>query len=384
EARVLSGSGTIEANGGNNTTTGGSIAGAGGGGRVAVRYEDVTGFDLSKITAKPGDAATTDVGSDAGAGTVFLLDELNDTFGSLIVDSRGNSPAGVTPLRAIGSATSTALAANTLTRSSASFPVPNATTRAVGLVGLELNPNTAQGQTFTVISNTATTLTTDPADGAMTAIAAPGNRYTGVYTFDDFQVLGGANVSTSDDIVVVDPSADRTRIRGSLAARRLDTGTAELFLDTGTATVASVTAATLTLSSSSLLTAESTTTTSETRLEIDADTVTIDATSRIDVTSKGYLGGQQPGNAINNGRTIGNAAGSSLDTGGSYGGLAGGHSSRRDLVYGDFKNPDHPGSGGGGHTNFNCTVCVGGNGGGLVRIVADTIALNGRISANGG
>lgn len=182
DTRVLSGSGFIEANGGNHTGTSGGSAGAGG--SIAVWYEDVSGFDLSKITAKPGDAAATNSTLDAGAGTVFLFDELNDTHGSLIVDSRGNSPAGVTPLRAIGPANSTGLSANTLTRSTASFPVANASTRAAELVGLELNPNTAQGQTFTVTDNIATTITTDPADGAMTSVRAAGNPFVGVYTFD--------------------------------------------------------------------------------------------------------------------------------------------------------------------------------------------------------
>ena len=74
---------------------------------------------------------------------------------------------------------STALDANTLTDGTASFSVPNPVTGRVGLIGLELNPNTTQGQTFTIIGNTATQIFTDPADGAMTDVAISGDGYIG-------------------------------------------------------------------------------------------------------------------------------------------------------------------------------------------------------------
>ena len=56
-------------------------------------------------------------------------------------------------------------------------------------------------------------------------------------------------------------------------------------------------------------------------LEIATGLLDIDATSRIDVTGRGYLGGRTAENAANEGRTLGNVAGSSERNGGSYGGL---------------------------------------------------------------
>src|SRR4029453_15248777 len=47
-------------------------------------------------------------------------------------------------------------------------------------------------------------------------------------------------------------------------------------------------------------------------------------------------------------------------------------------VYGDFRNPNEPGSGGG---TFGSPA---GNGGGLIRIIAQTLVLNGQIRASGG
>ncbi|MFI5461158.1 MAG: Ig-like domain-containing protein, partial [Isosphaerales bacterium] len=86
--------------------------------------------------------------------------------------------------------------------------------------------------------------------------------------------------------------------------------------------------------------------------------VIVDGSSRIDVSGNGYLPGYTTGNT-----TIGGATGQS---GGSYGGRGGGGSPN--LVYGDYANPDDWGAGG-----YN------GEGGGLVRLTADTLTLDGQI-----
>ena len=103
-----------------------------------------------------------------------------------------------------------------------------------------------------------------------------------------------------------------------------------------------------------------------------ADTLIVDASSKIDVSARGYQYG----------RTLGNTTTGAAKTraGGSYGG-AGHRSSSNDTTnwaYGDFLNPNEVGSGGG---NYNSG---GGSGGGLVRIAADQLQLNGSIRANGG
>lgn len=95
--------------------------------------------------------------------------------------------------------------------------------------------------------------------------------------------------------------------------------------------------------------------------------VSIDASSAIDVTARGY----GPGRGAHN-RWLG-AAGDL--GGGSYGG-SGGYASN--FPYGDGANPDQPGSGGAAGAG------AGGAGGGLVRISAATIQIDGKIRADGG
>ena len=73
--------------------------------------------------------------------------------------------------------------------------------------------------------------------------------------------------------------------------------------------------------------------------------------------------------------TFGFQAGSSGASGGAYGGLGGGSSNN---IYGDFRDPNDVGSGAGTGSSF-----TGGSGGGLGRIIAQTLNLDGAILANG-
>ena len=139
----------------------------------------------------------------------------------------------------------------------------------------------------------------------------------------------------------------------------------------------------LTLTNNASVTHPVSTTTAEYSLEVTVtNTLSVDASSSIDVTDKGYLGGYRGGNSSIYGRTLGNTTtgGSYHTSGGSYGGLSGQYSG--DAVngaYGSIVDPDELGSGGGGLSSY-----YGGNGGGLVRILANDMELNGSINANGG
>ena len=116
-----------------------------------------------------------------------------------------------------------------------------------------------------------------------------------------------------------------------------------------------------------------------TKLALNVENLTIDATSGIDVTARGFLGGSQPGNVFGDeGMTVGFQKGSEGRSGGSYGGLGGASNGSTNSVYGDFRDPNEPGSGGSSFGNPT------GNGGGLVRIVAQTVQLDGMIKADGG
>ncbi len=118
-----------------------------------------------------------------------------------------------------------------------------------------------------------------------------------------------------------------------------------------------------------VLCTQSTTASTEFWLDLRvADTLVVDAASRIDVSGRGYLGNRTLGNT-----TVGAATKSA---GGSYGGLGpprwGGSPN---WVYGDYRNPAELGSGGG--------EADGGSGGGLVRLVAATAQVDGAILATG-
>lgn len=101
-----------------------------------------------------------------------------------------------------------------------------------------------------------------------------------------------------------------------------------------------------------------------------ANRLTIDKSSKIDVTGKGYLANRTVGNV-----TDGAAQATDFRStpGGSYGGLGGVPSGSTGKVYGDYRNPNELGS---GSANW-------GAGGGLVRISADGIMLDGSIIADG-
>ena len=102
-------------------------------------------------------------------------------------------------------------------------------------------------------------------------------------------------------------------------------------------------------------------------LSINASIITIDGTSRIDVNGKGsprgYRWSDQGPRSLT--ATEDNSAGS-------YGGYGDSGNSDIQEVYGDFLNPNEFGSGG-----------TGSAGGGLIRLVAETLTLDGIISANG-
>ncbi len=85
---TLQGEGTIQANGGLHANSSGD-SGDGGGGRVAVYYDDASGFDLTSIQC----AAIND---GAGAGTVYLKDKA-EPFGRLKLDNGEHAHSSAIP-----------------------------------------------------------------------------------------------------------------------------------------------------------------------------------------------------------------------------------------------------------------------------------------------
>ena len=141
----------------------------------------------------------------------------------------------------------------------------------------------------------------------------------------------------------------------------------------------------LSLQNGSVLSHLGATTTVTYSLNVTAASVSIDATSKIDVSGKGYLGAYQGGNNSSTGMTYGNTTtgGSGYYAGGSYAGLGGSNSSQypSNASYGNMLQPGELGSGGG---NSGSSAYPGGNGGGLIVLTTPGIlSLNGSILANG-
>ena len=119
----------------------------------------------------------------------------------------------------------------------------------------------------------------------------------------------------------------------------------------------------------------------ESGLVIQTDVLNVDASSSLEVTGKGYPGGNTPANGNSYGLTLGGLPGARFRSGGSYGGLGavvdGG--ALTNPIYGYPGNPSYLGSGGsGGSYSY-----AGGNGGGRLTITAGTIRLDGALHANG-
>ena len=93
---VLSGGGWIRADGGHVVSGSG---GPGGGGRVAIYYEDMSGFDAAHVTAHGGTGGAGAVAT----GTVYLKDNAGE--GVLRIDSHGATTGMWTPLRMSDDAT---------------------------------------------------------------------------------------------------------------------------------------------------------------------------------------------------------------------------------------------------------------------------------------
>ncbi len=331
-------------------------SGGGGGGRIAIYYkasslptENIdagggTGYDGSKINLN------------GGAGTIYLKSSTSQ-FGGLIIDNNKlDNRDSTTLLPSVGQGVAVNVTPSSLT-------VANSVWSPDSLRGLNFRLTDFPETIFTIVDNTETTLFLDPFEVDLTQFALLGSAFTGVYQFDSMNVMGMGRVTSLDQLEVVN----------------------ELMVDESTIVINDIIAGQISLQNSGMINQWHTTITEEYQLKIDADTISVDSTSSIDSSSRGYLGGRQPGNPITNGRTLGNTTtgGSTSNAGGSYGGLGGlgsTSSGTPNLTYGDQTNPNELGSGGSADLNSY----PGGNGGGLIRIVANLMQLDGSVKSNGG
>jgi hypothetical protein len=198
EADLLLGSGTVSADGGAGDGVAGS--GCGGGGRIAVIVDDVGSFTGS-IHALGGALvpAANRPQSVGGAGTV-LFRRRAQTFGDLVVDNGGRaSSPWTTPLRPVGSGAIVTLGPQTL-RAAGPFP-----TSDTGLQGQWVVLNGQVMRTFRITANSAVELQTDPADGDMTQVGAPGGDWRGALVVNTLAVRGAAGFDTRGDVIITMP-----------------------------------------------------------------------------------------------------------------------------------------------------------------------------------
>ena len=235
---------------------------------------------LSGVTVQGGDGYHGD-GAD---GTLVVVDP-STPGGHWILDGGfpvSGTDAMVASLPPIGPGVAQAVASDTLTVDGALL-LPT----AGGLVGSRINPDLAQAETFAIAGNDATTIrvvTPNEHGVDFASVAQAGDRYAADRSFDRVTLKNGAQLSLSDPLVVN---------------------------------------GTLSLGTRSWLTHPATTNRYEADLNVTAGVITIDASSRIDVSDRGYLGGNRGGSHGGTADTLGFAAGAQPATGGSYGGLGG-------------------------------------------------------------
>ncbi len=194
--RSVDWTGIVSANGGNNSPTSTGAASGGGGGRIAIYYNDISGFDVARVSAYGG----ANPNFKGGAGTIYLK-SFTQTYGDLIVNNNDTATSGFsTPLVSLGTGVSTDLTIDTLTDTTANWNVN-------GLTGIYLNPNINQGTTpatvFKIILNDATSITVNNTPYNMTdiGIGATGDTYIGEHYIDNLSVVSGAKVKTLDRII---------------------------------------------------------------------------------------------------------------------------------------------------------------------------------------
>jgi hypothetical protein len=165
EVGTLQGTGSIQANGGLHSNSPGD-SGDGGGGRVAVYYDDASGFDLTSTQC----AAIND---GAGAGTVYLKDNA-EPFGQLMLDNGDHGHSTTIP-------SALTVGSNRFDRLSVS-----------GEACLDLTATNLLTLSFCVVSNAFATFSGDVAGPALTLIDGDWT-HGGDFGFSNSVVLSGAS-----------------------------------------------------------------------------------------------------------------------------------------------------------------------------------------------
>jgi len=328
---------------------------ASGGGAISINYTTLQ----SGATVLNNAVATGGSGNGTGgAGTIFVKGP-GSTFGTLSADNKGQAGA-ITQLPSMGNGIAQA-------GSSGAILVTDSPANILGFfAGHWVEVRDASGTlkgTWHIGSINAKTVTLTP-NGGETINVAAGDLWQGVYQFDSMQAPNGDTIKSNDPIRI--GANGVANLTGPTAAGKflevLYPITATAVTVTGNVSVPSITAQTLTVSSGATLAVPASSPPTALAINVSG-TVTVQSGGAIDVSGRGYPGGQSyPG-----------VSASVNNSGGSHIGLGVGDSGTPGAVYGNIEQPQEAGAGAGAFAS----------GGGGVRINAATLIDNGAIRANG-
>ncbi|MCK6547237.1 hypothetical protein L6R52_15405 [Myxococcota bacterium] len=369
----------ITANGGD------AVYGAGSGGRIALYYGSLAGWTPSSATVRAYGGVGNSSAWNGGSGTIFYKPNAA-ALGTLLVTTTAalNSSQGAGRVGAFG-----AITALTNTVLTTSDPLVAGTLAGKQLVPDADNPSAPR---LAILSNTASTITVA---GGLTAATAVGRAF---YVADYATAFSDVIVENANYATGFVRATNQVTLRGSTtmnnarieAPTLLVQDTARLTSrsiavssyasrNTAVTTLKNLTATNAEIADTSVLTGWQPTTTTTYPVRVVADDLSVATGALITVDGLGYVGSYQNGNGYY-ANTIGNVyAGASWWSGGSHGGWGGSYSGGPTMYYGDLYEPRHPGAGGNAYPGYN-----GGNGGGVLDLViADTLTIDGVISANG-
>jgi hypothetical protein len=351
-ATRVTGGGTIDASGASSDQYG-----AGGGGAIAIEYTDATSVMPILRSAGGRDDCSSCTVRHGGAGTVYLRGP-SSRYGTVVVDTP-NEHSYFTELPSLGKGAAQAASTGATVATDKTTAIP------VYFEGHWVEIRDAAGVvkgTWRIAGVSGTTFTLQPAAGETIAIV-PGDQWQGVYLFDQFEMKNWARVNSVDPIYV---DGDLLVTGPSTSWQSVPPITAKNVTISGSANVTSIKAENMTITSTGAVSQFPIETghANGRLVSLDvANTLVIDG--RIDVTGDGYRANDTyPGERA-----------SAFETGGSHmgrGGSRGGHASGS--TFGSVYRPQEAGGGGNDWPN---------PGGGIVRIKAHTVRLDGQILALG-
>jgi len=416
-ASTLSGTGMIRADGGDASSASGS--GAGGGGRIAIEVTSVEGFDVDQLSAQGGGMSPpVERPESIGAPGAMYLHVTSAPSRELLVDAHGKVVDDTrTTVRGPGEGTISEVGDDFIIREGGDFPSD--------LVGFEIDPNIDDDDftTFRIVRQFGDTIFTEP---GLLAVASPGDSFRGVLPLEKLTVTRGAALRLVGRLVFESEAAELDLSSGFVfldelampAASEIDLSDASLvvsrLLDPVDVTLlrselrvdeevqlgdVSLERSLLVLGGAAEVTSldlvRSSVTVPESEgalsvpLELTATgAISIDLFSSLDANGKGFVGGYGPGNESEVGVSAEGATEGEGASGGSSAGR-GGRAFEESLEsgsgFGSYGDPREPGAGGNAHVDADpeSSGVRGGAGGGLIRVVADSLALEGRIDASG-